>query len=187
MARFQAGDDQDAFELMNRLWRPMILPGKDANSTVWENLTLDGQPGLGPNTSLAHGWAAMPAVALSSQVLGIQPTTAGYSTWAIRPHPGSLAWAEGSAPTPAGEINVRWDHTPAQFKLHISAPRGTLGQVALPTFGNIVQVTVNGKVVWDGNAAHGLKAHKDGAYLLLDQLPSGAYDIRTRFERNARH
>lgn len=107
MARFQAGDDQDAFDLMNRLWRPMILPGKNENSTVWENLTLDGQPGLGPNTSLAHGWAAMPAVVLSSQVLGIEPTAAGYSTWSIRPHPGSLAWAEGSAPTPAGEINVR--------------------------------------------------------------------------------
>jgi hypothetical protein len=184
MARFQAGDDQDAFDLLTRLWRPMIIPGKDENSTVWENVSLDGQPGLGPNTSLAHGWAAMPAVALSSQVLGIEPTTAGYSTWSIRPHPGGLEWAEGSAPTPAGEIAVRWNHArgKSQFKLHLSAPKGTLGQVALPTFGNGVHVTVNGKVVWNGRVASGLSVHKDGWYLILNRLPGGTYDISTRSE-----
>lgn len=57
-----------------------------------------------------------------------------------------------------------------------------IGQVALPTFGNSVQVTVNGKVVSEGNAAHGFKAHKDGEYLVLDQLPGGTYDISTRSE-----
>ena len=182
MARFQAGDDQDGFDLLSRLWRPMSSPGNDATSTVWEAITLDGKPGLGMNTSLAHGWAAMPAVALSSQVLGIQPTTAGYATWSIRPHPGSLGWAEGSAPTPAGEINVRWVHArgTSQFKMHLSAPRGTLGQVALPTFGKSVQIMVNGTVAWNGRAVKGFAVHKDGSYLILDHLAGGAYDLSTR-------
>jgi alpha-L-rhamnosidase len=184
MARFQAGDDPDAFDLLSRVWGRMSGPGEDETSTVWENLSLDGKPGLGMNTSLAHGWAAMPAVALSSQVLGIQPTTAGYSTWSIRPHPGRLDWAEGSTPTPTGEIDVRWDHPrgTSRFKLHLSAPRGTIGQVAVPTFGEHVQVVVNETLVWNGRAVKGFRVHKDGSYLILDRLPGGAYDISTRSE-----
>jgi hypothetical protein len=147
-------------------------------------MSLDGKPGLGMNTSLAHGWAAMPLVALSSQVLGIQPVTAGYSTWSIRPHPGGLDWAEGSVPTPAGEINVRWEHArgPSQFKLHISAPKGTVGLVSVPNFGKSVQVIVNGTVAWSGSAVGGFSAYTDGSYLILNQLPGGTYDISSRSE-----
>ena len=68
----------------------------------------------------------------------------------------------------------------SQFRLHVSAPKGTLGQVAVPTFGQSVQLTVNGKVVWNGSAAKGFGAHKDGSYLVLDHLPGGTYDISTR-------
>jgi alpha-L-rhamnosidase len=181
MARFQADDDMDGFDLLSRLWSRMSSPGEDATSTVWEAITLDGKPGLGMNTSLAHGWAAMPAVALSSQVLGIQPITAGYQTWLIRPHPGGLDWAEGSAPTPAGEISVHWDHArgTSQFNLHVSAPKGTIGEIAVPTFGKNVQVIVNGTVAWNGSAAKGFNVHNDGKYLIITQLHDGAYDIST--------
>lgn len=184
MARFHAGDDRDGFNLLSRLWGRMIR-GNDLPSTVWENVSLDGKPGLGINTSLAHGWAAMPVVALSSQVLGIQPTTAGYTTWLIRPHPGDLDWAEGSAPTPAGEIDVRWEHArrTSQFKLHVSAPKGTVGQIALPTFGKSIQAFVNRAIVWNGRAVQGSSAKKDGSYVVLSDLPGGAYDISTRLKR----
>jgi alpha-L-rhamnosidase len=184
MARFQTGDDEAGFDLLSRLWLRMSGPGNDETSTVWENMSLDGKPGLGMNTSLAHGWAAMPLVALSSQVLGIQPVTAGYSTWSIRPHPGGLDWAEGSVPTPAGEINVRWEHArgPSQFKLHISAPKGTVGLVSVPNFGKSVQVIVNGTVAWSGSAVGGFSAYTDGSYLILNQLPGGTYDISSRSE-----
>ena len=183
-ARFRAGDDADAFDLLSCPWLRMVLPGPDETGTLWEAMTLDGKPGLGPNTSLSHGWAAMPVVALSRDVLGIRPTSAGYATWSIRPHPGDLEWAEGSAPTPKGEIEVRWEHArgTSQFKLHVSAPRGTVGQVDLPTFGKSVEVTVNGKVVWDGRAAKGLRVRKDGSYLILSDVPGGVYDISTRVQ-----
>ena len=182
MARFEAGDDRSGFDLLSRLWRPMSGPGKDGTSTVWENLTLDGKPGLGMNTSLAHGWSAMPAVALSSQVLGIQPSAPGYATWSIHPHPGIVDWAEGSVATPAGPIEVRWDHSQGspQFNLHVSAPKETAGQIALPTFGDGIQVLVNGTAAWNGGAVKGFAAHKDGTYVILDKLPGGSYDISTR-------
>ena len=108
LARLRANDSENALHLMSSLWGAMIAPGDSQSGAIWEAVTLDGKPGLGKSTSLAHGWAAMRAAALSSLVLGIQPVSAGYATWRIQPHPGDLQWAEGRAPTPKGPIDVAW-------------------------------------------------------------------------------
>jgi alpha-L-rhamnosidase len=182
LARLGVDDSHNASELMSSLWGTMIAPGDFQSGAIWEAIALDGKPALGKSTSLAHGWAAMPAPALSSLVLGIQPVSAGYATWRIQPHPGDLQWAEGRAPTPRGPIDVAWSHaqTTSQFNMRVSAPADTSGQIAVPSFRIRVAVFVNGQMVWNGAKADNGAAHRDGNYIDLDDLTGGTYEIFTR-------
>ena len=68
-------------------------------------------------------------VTRTSARLGVSPTSPGYQTWLVQPHPGTLSWAEGQAPTPHGPVTVDWGHQAAggEFALRVSAPPGTSG------------------------------------------------------------
>ncbi len=182
LARLRADDSENAIHLMSRLWGTIIAPGAFQSGAIWEAVSLDGKPGLGKSTSLAHGWGAMPAAALSSLVLGIQPVSAGYATWKIQPRPGGLQWAEGRDPTPKGPIDVAWSgaQTNSQFEMRVSAPAGTSGEIAVPAFGNRVAVFANGRMVWNGEKANDYGAHGDGNYIYLDHVAGGTYEIFTK-------
>ena len=182
--RFAAGDTSGALSLLDREWSQMI--STDPGGVLWEVMGPDGTvhtPGINGNgdggTSLAHGWATGPTSALSQYVLGISPASPGYGTWSVEPHPGTLAWAEGEAPTPHGAITVDWGRqgSGGAFAMHVAAPAATSGQIAVPTGGHAITVTVNGQPAWDGS--HGLRfgAHTDGSYVYLDGVPGGSYDI----------
>ncbi len=179
LARLRANDIGNAFHLMSTLWGTMIAPGDFNSGAIWEAVSLDGKPGLGKSTSLAHGWGAMPAAALSSLVLGIQPVSAGYATWKIQPHPGDLQWAEGRAPTPKGPIDIAWANArkTSQFALHVSTPPDTSGEIDVPVFGARVIVSVNGRMVWNGEKANDFAAHGDSNYIYLNHMAGGTYDI----------
>ena len=152
----------------------MIAPGDLYTGTFWENESPDGTQASG-QTSMAHGWSTMPTSALSKYVLGAQPVAAGYKTWLVQPHAGSLAWTKGQAPTPHGALVVDWSHTGAgtageSFAMHVNAPAGTSGTIAVPTFGKAVDIMVNGHKVWSGSARVGgssavTSATRNGAYM----------------------
>lgn len=145
-ARFAAGDTTGALALIDQLWGAMLSPGPDATSTFWEVVADDGLPALGGFTSLAHGWASGPTPDLSAYVLGIQPATAGFAAWTVAPHPGTLRWAEGQAPTPRGPIHVRWDvRTNGEFDLKVNAPGGTHGTVVVPVPSKNAHIALNGR------------------------------------------
>ena len=75
--------------------------------------------------SLCHGWASGPAPWLSRHVLGIEPLEPGFRKVAVKPHLGSLEWAEGSFPTPLGVISVRHEKRPdGSVASTIDAPDG---------------------------------------------------------------
>lgn len=184
-ARLANNDTANAEQLLSNVWGHMIAPGADATSTMWENVSAaDGTPGLGANTSLAHGWSTEPTSSLSGYVLGIQPTSPGYGTWSVQPHPGDLAWAEGKAPTPHGAVQVAWagESGVDAFSMSVTAPSGTSGTVAVPTYGaaNPV-VAVNGQVVWSGGtftATSGIGgAHSDANYVYLTGVQPGTFVI----------
>lgn len=184
-ARLANNDTAGAERLLSDVWGHMITADGFAGATMWENVSAaDGTPGLGSNTSLAHGWSTAPTSALSGYVLGIQPTAPGYATWSVQPHPGSLTWAEGQAPTPHGAVRVSWAGQSGvnQFAMSVTAPSGTSGTVAVPTYGaaNPV-VSVNGQVAWSGgsfSATAGIGgAHQDGGYVYLTGVQPGTYVI----------
>ena len=139
LARFEAGRDDEAWELLRRVWGYMHLEAKTIEgvheqpaTSAWEHIELDGRPYRFGDGSLAHPWSAGATALLSNQVLGIRPIEPGYATWRVEPHPGDLRWAEGQVPTPHGPIEVRWTQRGGGMRLHVSAPPGTRGTVVLP-------------------------------------------------------
>ena len=59
-----------------------------------------------PTRSDCHAWGAHPLFHFLTSILGIRPGSYGFTTVEIRPQLGSLAWAEGTLPHPAGDIHV---------------------------------------------------------------------------------
>ncbi len=184
-ARLLANDTANAEALLTNVWGHMIAAGPDQTGTMWENvLASDGTPGLGKTTNLSHGWSTAPTSALSGYVLGLRPVSAGYATWQVQPHPGSLSWAQGRAPTPHGPVSVSWAGRSGvqQFSMEVTAPAGTSGTIAVPTYGatNPI-VAVNGTPVWhDGafTATGGVSgAHADGAFVYLTGVQPGTYTV----------
>ncbi len=133
-ALFASGDTAVALSLLRNLWGYMDSPGQDYTGADWELVGPNGAPGFGDETSLAHGWSSGATADLSSYVLGVRPTTAGFDIWSVDPHPGSLSWAEGNVPTPHGTIEVRWAQQPSsgRFALEVTAPSSTTGTLTVP-------------------------------------------------------
>jgi alpha-L-rhamnosidase len=185
-ASLAANDTADAESLLETVWGDMINPGNpDDTGTMWENISASsGQVGFGASSSLAHGWATTPVSALSGYVLGAQPATAGYATWTVEPHPGDLSWAEGNVPTPHGSIAVDWagQSGTGQFSMNVTAPSGTTGTIAVPTYGATDPIiTVGGAVVWSGGtftATTGITgASANGSYVDLTGVQPGTYTV----------
>lgn len=133
-ALFAVGDTGAATSLLRTVWGHMDAPGPYFTGADWELVGSDGTPGFGGFTSLAHGWASGATADLSAYVLGVAPTSAGYGTWTIAPHPGELDWAEGEVPTPHGTITVRWSQRGAGGVLQLEAvvPSGEAGTISVP-------------------------------------------------------
>jgi hypothetical protein len=126
-ARLQRGDATSALELIRRFWGYQL--SQDPGSTFWEHMTPDGVPDIKQFTSLAHGWAAEPTVALTTRVLGINPTAPGFSEFEFAPQPGDLSWAEGTVPTPHGPIRAAWRREHGRLRMSLTVPRGTRAHV----------------------------------------------------------
>jgi hypothetical protein len=181
-ARLQLDDpsgiaQQSGFDLIRKFWGYQLT--QDPNSTWPEKLDLSGQPGIAQFTSLAHGWAAAPTTILTTQVLGVTPTGPGFTRYDVVPHPGDLTWAQGTVPTPHGDIQAMWRTTPDGYNLRTSAPAGTTGRLAVPTDGVPVAVTLDDRTVWDGqHAVGGADATSDGSYVYVNDVPAGRHVVQ---------
>src|SRR5690554_2546150 len=124
----KAGKYQEAMDIISDYWGAMLDLGA---TTFWENFNykerlnavpIDELPDpsrfnihadggdhcyIGLRASLCHGWASGPTAWLSEHVLGIQVMEPGLKTVRIRPNLGNLKFAEGTFPTPYGEIYVK--------------------------------------------------------------------------------
>jgi alpha-L-rhamnosidase len=184
-ARLANNDTADAEALLTTVWGHMAAAGPEQTGTTWENVSgSTGLPGLGSRTNLSHGWSTTPVSALSGYVLGVQPATAGYATWTVQPHPGDLAYAQGSVPTPHGAIAVNWagESGVGQFSMTVTAPSGTSGTVAVPTYGAANPVVeVNGHTVWSNGAFSGVAgiggASADATYVYLTGVQPGSWTV----------
>lgn len=65
------------------------------------------KPGESNSRSYCHSWSAYPAAYFKRYILGINPVKPGFAEFSITPHLCGLEYAEGSVPTPHGEISVK--------------------------------------------------------------------------------
>ncbi len=156
-ARFLIGEDKSALEELRRTWGWMLDPNHATTGTTWEAIgaggTIDGYQQA--FTSLASGWSTGAAPALTNYALGVRPTGPGFSTFDAIPHPGGLAWAQGSVPTPAGAITFGWKQIQGGYLLKLVAPKSLKARVGAPggagarvfVDGNKVAATVSGNDV----------------------------------------
>jgi hypothetical protein len=152
----------EALEWMRQYWGGMIAEGAtsfwEAYDPRWPKkdfhayLEADGKQGY--YVSLAHGWASGPTAWLMEQVLGIQPTAAGFHEVAIRPDLAGLKWARGAEPTPRGLIRV--DVQPE--RVQVTLPADTIATVSIPFGANNGQILENGKPVYNLPAETGSRS-----------------------------
>ncbi|MDL4774420.1 alpha-L-rhamnosidase C-terminal domain-containing protein [Actinomadura xylanilytica] len=172
------GRDASGLDLIRTFWGHQLA--QDPGSTFWEHMQPDGTPNLKQFSSLAHGWAAGPTVTLSTRVLGVRPTAAGYSSFAVVPFAGDLTWAEGTVPTPHGGIEASWRTDRHGFGLTVRAPRGTTGRLAVPVSARTRKVTFDGRTVWAGGEATARGVSSDGAYVYFDGVSAGRHVLAAR-------
>jgi hypothetical protein len=195
LARFSSGDTAGALEELRREWGWMI--DHDPGNTVWEATGSNGdianyEQGY---SSMAHGWAAGAAPALTNELVGVSPTADGFARYDVVPHPGDVEWAKGKVPTPHGAIDASWDQRDGSFTLRVDAPHGTVGRLGVPTSGDGVNVRVDGRLVWDKHGlvsqhrhghgrSHGrglssdeLATTSDGRYVYVSGLDAGSHVV----------
>jgi len=175
VARFRSGATDSAIEQIKRTYGWMYT--NDPGITAWEGIGPSGTPYEGAFTSMAHGWSTGVLPALTNELLGIAPASAGFATWTVSPHPGTVTWASGQVTTPHGPLTVQWQVAAAgsggkapAFTLRVCAPKGTSGQVSVPVSGGKVTVTVDGRRSTLRNSA------ADG-HVTLEDLGPGVHTI----------
>jgi hypothetical protein len=174
-AQHSGGADQAAISLLHRTWDHML--GGNNPGTFWENVSPSGGLQLGSYTSLSHGWSAAPTTYLTNDVLGVTPTSGGFATFDVLPHPdGGPKWAEGTVPTPHGDIDAAWQRDAGSFTLAVTAPAGTSATVGVPAAG-VTQLTRDGQVVWQRGAADTGAVHVADGYIQLTGV-TGATTLR---------
>jgi hypothetical protein len=170
MARL--GHRPEALAWMRQYWGGMLAEGA---TSFWEaydprwpkqdfhaSLEADGKKGY--YTSLAHGWASGPTAWLMQEILGIQPTGAGFSEVTIRPDLAGLEWARGAEPTPTGLVQVDVERR----SVRVSLPRDTVATVSLPFPSN------QGRVLQDGQPVTAT-AVEDGTRSIVVLRTAGNY------------
>jgi hypothetical protein len=110
---FEHGFADRALAYLRKNWIPLSV-----NGTFAEHFVAD------PNTSYCHGWGAGPVMQLPAYVLGIRPVAPGWKEIEIRPEPAGLEWAEGTVPTPLGDVSVKWRLVNGQPQLEYKVPDG---------------------------------------------------------------
>jgi hypothetical protein len=125
LARYAAGADESALELIRREWGFMAVRGP-GTGTMWETIANEFGGQVDFNPSWSHGWSSGAAPALTAYVLGVQPTSPGFATFTVTPRPSGLRFARGVVPTPRGPIRVAWELRGDELSLQVTAPPGTV-------------------------------------------------------------
>ena len=129
------GKYAEALDIISKFWGGMLDLGA---TTFWEDFNLDWVDNVGRidgdfgaycypgfRHSFCHGWASGPTAWMSQHVLGIEPLEPGCRKVSVKPHLGNLEWAEGTYPTPMGNIYVKHvRQADGSVKSIIKAPKG---------------------------------------------------------------
>ncbi|MEN8704663.1 MAG: family 78 glycoside hydrolase catalytic domain [Nocardioides marinisabuli] len=129
---YDGGNGEAALDMLTtgtgvRSWLNMIDLGAGATMEAWD-------PSLKSNLTYSHPWAASPAFNVPAGLFGIQPESAGYASFRVKPQPGDLEWASIKTPTVRGSVGVAFDHgEQGDLRVVTSVPGNTTATVLVPT------------------------------------------------------
>jgi len=143
-------------------------------------------PGGGVESGLRntdHAFSSGAAWLLSEYVAGIRPTTPGFATFDIIPHPGPLNWVQGTMPTPLGGISIDYtlDQDEKLYDAQVTVPGGAVGRVAVPRLGITANVWLDDELVWTPAGPVG-SAVSDDHYLYFPDVGSGTHTLAAEFD-----
>jgi hypothetical protein len=155
----------------------------DPGRTVWEFIDDDGgvESGL-RNTD--HAFSSGAAWLLSEYVAGIRPTSPGFATFDIVPHPGELGWVQCTMPTPMGGLSIDCtiDAEEQTFDAELDVPAGATGRVAVPRLGTVPIVVLDGELLWSPDGPTG-GATDDGHHLYFPDVGPGSHTVAAVFDQ----
>lgn len=101
-----------AFYLFRALQETNLYIWTDKYWEIWKRMIEKGvttcvEDEVGERSD-CHAWGALILYELPSVVLGVQPSSPGYTSVNICPQPGHLTYAKGHVLTPKGFIDVSW-------------------------------------------------------------------------------
>ena len=164
---FENGAAEQALQLItaqgDRSWKHMVESGTTITWEAWDQR-------YKPNQDWNHAWGAAPANLLPRFVLGAQPLAPGWSRARIRPHPGGLASAGGTIPTPRGPLLIEWKNADS-FTISLKLPPGMTAKVELPARSGTSGVFSGGKPV---------AARRDSGWWILEKEVTGTVRIEVR-------
>ncbi|KAF7891701.1 hypothetical protein EAF00_008003 [Botryotinia globosa] len=140
-----------ALSLLESLWSPMLSNPKTSTGASWEYVDLEGNPGIGLFTSLAHPWGGAPTYLLTEWAAGLRRADGlsgyGYRNWLINPDVGlamGLKTASARVVTAFnGSLSVKWTLDKGVVDVIINAPSNTSG---------VFEVAGTRKVLSGGNS-----------------------------------
>jgi alpha-L-rhamnosidase len=165
-AMAEMGHREQALRWIREYWGGMVDEGA---TSFWEaydpswyredfHSALQSDNRSGYFVSLAHGWSSGPTAWMMEQVLGIQPTGAGFSTVDVRPDLVGLGWAKGGEPTPHGLLKVDVRKDGGTVVIAFDVPEGVVARVSVPVTSSTARVTINGGAVNAVSAENGTRA-----------------------------
>ncbi|EFC38733.1 predicted protein [Naegleria gruberi] len=143
-AAFESNREDHAFDIINSVWTPMTVEGPYFTNAFWESIEIGATQSA--SNSFAHAWSGGVSPLLSKYVLGIRPTSTGYSEWVVKPQTGSLTWAKGAVQTPNGKLSVYWSNSNNLFSITVEVPPKSKGTVVLQQISSASCVSINSKV-----------------------------------------
>ncbi len=104
----------------------IMLDGE--STTLWE--TVKGSSDFSFRGSLCHGWSSLPVYYCGAGLLGVYPLEPGFKRFRVRPWNGGREFAQGSVPTPSGNIKIAWQRNKeGRFDLQIEYPAELTPQI----------------------------------------------------------
>lgn len=182
----QVGRHQDGIAALKRYWGTFLAAGATSFWELWNIPGEDVHPLPGYTAEMGAQtitYASGPAPFVVRHILGIQPLAPRFTRTRVAPQFAGLDFAEGSAPTPLGDVRVAWQRMPASntVELRVLVPPGMIAEFELPYSGSGV-VALDGRPFFDGTTFlpdRRITAPAKDAHRLKMNLAPGAYFFRS--------
>jgi hypothetical protein len=146
-------------------WTNMIAQGAGATMEAWTTTEK-------PNLTYSHPWAASPAFTIPQGMFGIQPTSAGYDSFDVKPQPGTISWAHITSPSVKGVVGAAFDTVDSHTDVGAYVPANSVARVFVPD-----QAPDGAAVIYeDGSLITGTVS---GGYFRVDDVPPGCHVFST--------